>query len=322
MFRVLRCAALAAIAVAQIGAAPVPFTATPKPIDLPGDRLHPESVSITTDGFAYVGSMTGGVLRVSMRTGKVEPWIAPGAFGSGALYGVLADRRNGLLWTCTNEFPGTAVTVAGADPGHWLKGFDLRTGKGKVSLQLPGGAAVCNDMAVGKDGSVYIADTGQPRILRWRPGASAFEVWAEDPIFGPEPKHGGLDGIALGGDGALYINNVRSGALYRVEIRKDGKSGAITQLTPSRPLSRPDGMRPLGGLDFVVVEGEGRIDRLSVKGDKVEVTTLAEGITGPTGVDVFDGRAWYVQGQLRPLFRPAEAKAELPFRLTPVALHP
>jgi sugar lactone lactonase YvrE len=294
----------------------------PGPITLPGDRLHPESVSITPDGTAYVGSMYGGVLRIMLGTGKVEPWIAPGAYGSGALFGVLADPRNGLLWTCTNDYPPATLSVAGADPGHWLKGFDLKTGKGRVSLKLPGEKPVCNDMAVGRDGSLYVTDTGQPRILRWRPGAMALEVWAENPVFGPEPSHGGLDGIALGADGALYLNNVRSGALYRVTIRPDGAPGAITSLTPSRPLAKPDGMRPISGLDFLVAEGDGKVSLLSIKGDKVEVTTLAEGINQPTGVDIWHGRAWYVQAQLSAIFRPTEAKAELPFRLTPIPLKP
>jgi hypothetical protein len=139
----------------------------PQAIDLPGDRLFPESVSIAPNGTAYVASLTGGVLRVNLATRKVEPWIKPGAFGSGALFGVLADTRNKLVWTCTNDFTARGVTVAGAEPGSWLKGFDIATGEGKVSLALPDKGAICNDMAVGRDGSVYVADTGHPRILRW-----------------------------------------------------------------------------------------------------------------------------------------------------------
>lgn len=295
------------------------------PIDLPGDHLHPESVSITPEGTAYVGSMYGGVLRVSLRSGKSEQWIAPGAYGSGALFGVLADQRHGLVWTCTNEFPGSGLAVAGADPGHWLKAFDIKTGQGKVSLRLPGEKPVCNDMAVGRDGSLYVTDTAQPRILRWRPGATALEIWAENPVFGPEPTHGGLDGIAVGGDGQVYVNNVRSGAFYRVAVKPDGSAGAVTTLTLSRPLSKPDGMRPISGLDFLVAEGSGSIAKLSVKGDNVTVTTLAEGIHLPTGVDVSHGpkgamMGWYVQGQLAAIFSPDKGAAQLPFRLTPVPL--
>lgn len=285
----------------------------PQPIDLPGDRLFPESVSIAPDGIAYVSSMNGGVVRVSLASGKAESWIKPGAFGSGAQFGVLADGKNKLLWTCTNDFAARGVTVAGSDPGSVLKGFDLATGQGKISLPLPDQGSVCNDMAVGKDGAVYVADTGHPRILRWTPGATALQVWIEDPVLG-----GGLDGLAFGGDGQLYVNNVRTGALYRVAVMSDGKAGAVTKLTTSRPLGSPDGMRPMGGLDFVVAESQGRVSRLTVKGDTVEVTTLAEGITSPTGVDVHGGTSWYVQGQLGALFNPGAPRPALPFRLTPI----
>ena len=294
--------------------------APPEAISLPGDRLHPESVSIAPDGTAYVGSMTGGVVRVSLENGSAEPWIAPGNYGSGALFGVLADTRNGLLWTCTNSFPAPATMVPGADPGHWLKAFDLGTGEGRLSLQLPGENAVCNDMAVGEDGAVYVTDTRQPHILRWKPGAEALEIWADDPLFEAVPMKGGLDGIAFGADGHLYLNNVWDGSIYRAVVNGDGSFGGATRLALSRPLENPDGMRPLGGMSFVVAESAGRVSVLDVSGDRAEVTTVSEA-GHPTGVDVHEGVAWYVEAHLSVLFEPENAPAPvLPFRLIPVAL--
>lgn len=305
----------------------LPARAGQAPITLPGDHLHPESVSILPDAkgagaTAWVGSMTGGVLKVRLPAGTVERFIAPGAYGSGALFGVLADRRNGLLWTCTNSFPAPLTQVPGADAGHWAKAFDLKTGVGKVSLTLPGDHPVCNDFAVGKDGAVYITDTGQPRILRWKPGATALEIWVENPIFEAAGRKGGLDGLAFGGDGQLYVNNVRDGSLYRVEVKPDGSAGGVVRLNPSRPVQSPDGMRPLGGQSFILAEGSaGRVARLTVKGDAVEVETLAEGIKEPTGVDSLGQTGFYVQGQLSGLFSPDKAPpVQLPFRLVPLAL--
>lgn len=298
-------------ALALTAAAPAP-----QPVPLPGEHLHPESVSILPDGTAYVGSMTGGVLKVSLKTGKAEQFIQPGAFGSGALFGVFADTRNHLLWTCSNSFPAPGTQVAGAAPGHWAKAFDLATGTGRISLALPGDKPTCNDFAAGKDGSVFIADTGQPHVLRWKPGSAALEIWADDPLFGA-----GLDGIALGGDGNLYLDNVRDGSLFRVIVKPDGSAGAVAKLTPSQPLANPDGLRHLAGMSFLVAEGAGRVARLTVTGDQVEVANLFENRGNPTGVDSFAGQAWYVEAYLGALFSPGKAPPPpLPFKLTPVAL--
>lgn len=301
------------------GALLVVAAAAPTAIDLPGERLFPESVSITRDGTAYVGSMGGGVLRVRLRDGRVEPWIRPGAFGSGPLFGVFADPRNHMLWVCSNDFSARGVAVAGADGGAALKGFDLATGVGRVSLKLPGADPVCNDIAVARDGTVFVTDTAASVVLRRRPGSTALEPWSRDPALAA-PQGGGLDGIAIGGDGNLILNNVRSGTLLRIVRKPDGSAGAVTRLVPSRPLVSPDGMRALGGMRFVLAEGEGRIDVVEVRGDRAEVRMLADRIVHPTGLAPYRGQAWVVQGQLSALFNPKAPQPTLPFRLTPVAI--
>ncbi|WP_420383637.1 hypothetical protein [Novosphingobium sp.] len=318
------------------GACPACADTLPAPILLPGDHLHPESLSIAPDGTAYIGSMTGGVLKVRLRDAPaqsvVERFIIPGAYGSGALFGVFVDSRHSLLWTCTNSFPAPGTKVDGADPGHWVKAFDLKTGAGRISLPMPGEGPTCNDFALGPDGAIYITDTGQPRLLRWKPGATALEVWAEDPLFNALPKadgvprKGGLDGLAFAGDGSILVNNVRDGSLYRVIVGKDGHAGAITRLTTDRPLQSPDGMRTIGGMTFLLAEGVGRIAKLTLSGTSVHVETLAEGIKDPTGVDIrkmpgHPAQGWYVQAQLSGLFAPDKAPAvQLPFKLSPVSL--
>jgi hypothetical protein len=62
--------------------------------------------------------------------------------------------------------------------------------------------------------------------------------------------------------------------------------GKITKLKPSRPLKLPDGLGSTGGLTFVMAEGGGSADRLTVDGDQVEVETIKDGIAGPTSVAV------------------------------------
>jgi hypothetical protein len=281
-------------------------------IVLPGDHLHPESVSILRDGTAYVGSMYGGVLKVSLKTGKARGLIAPGAYGSGALYGVLADPRHGLLWTCTNDFPGTGLAVPGADPGHWLKAFDLNSGKGKISLKLPGDKPVCNDMAVAPTARSTLP-TPASRASCAGNRAIPLEVWLEDAQLGAGTTGGGLDGIALPA-------TARSSSTMCVRARcsawraKPGDAGRRHKAGNLARSATPRRDAPDRRWRFPAGRGRGRVSRLAVQGDRVEVTTLAEGINQPTGVDVALGRGWYVQGQLAAIFRPATGPAQLPFR--------
>jgi len=294
----------------------------PAPIDLPSPRAFPESLSISADGTAYVGSLSGGISRVDLSSGQVAPFIAPGAYGSGSIFGVLADTVNGMVWACSSNLSGAGLAIAGADAGSVLKGFDLATGEGKVSLALPGERPMCNDIAVAADGAVYVTDTTSSHILRWRPGEAALELWLADPALAREGGASGLDGLAFGGDGNLYVNNFQSNMLARVTVQPDGTAGGVTILNTARAFAAPDGLRPLGGLRFVQAEGAGRVAILTVSGDDVAVETLVEGLSSATGADVRDGTIWYVQGEVGYVFNPSlrDKSPPLPFRVTPIAI--
>jgi hypothetical protein len=104
---------------------------------------------------------------------------------------------------------------------------------------------------------------------------------------------------------------------------KDGKAGKLTQLKPSSKLVGPDGMRPLGGSTFLLIEGNaGKLDRITVKGDDVSVTTLHDGYVTPTGVTPVGNVAWVSEGQLDFIFEPKlkGQKPRLPFRVYAVPI--
>jgi hypothetical protein len=46
----------------------------------------------------------------------------------------------------------------------------------------------------------------------------------------------------------------------------DGKASKVTKLKPSRPLTLSDAIRPLGGNEFLIIEGAGRLDRMRIQG--------------------------------------------------------
>ena len=134
----------------------------------PSRRLaYPESLAASSDGTLFIGSAKmGGVLRVTPGSSTPTPWIAPTTFGTRSIFGVLVDERSGTLWTCSNDLASDGIASPGSGAGSALKGFDLKTGAGKVSAPFPGNHPLCNDIAVAKDGRVYVSDEYGARVLR------------------------------------------------------------------------------------------------------------------------------------------------------------
>lgn len=286
-----------------------------KHVDLAGDRAFPESLAASADGTLYVSSLaSGGIWRIKPGSAQAEQWIAPGAFDSRSTFGVLVDEKAALLWVCSNDVSALGVPGPGSAKGSFVKGFDLNSGEGKVSVALPGAPALCNDMALGSDGALYVTNSLAPQILRLQPGAAKFEIWVESPTFEQPAQGAGLDGIAFGGDGNIYVNTYSGGGFFRVDV-KDGVAGKVTKLAPSRPLSFPDGLRPTGGQTFIMAEGGGTVDRVTIKGDTVDVETIKDGLGGPVAVALVNGTLWAAEVQLSHLFDAKAGPPKLPFRV-------
>jgi sugar lactone lactonase YvrE len=223
----------------------------------------PESLTSTKDGTLYAGSFNpGGVVKVAP-CGKAEQFIKPGTGGSRSVLGVLADEKSHTLYVCSNDITGFGVPGPGDTKGAWLKIFDLDNGNPKGSFALTE-KSLCNDIAVGADGTAYISDSMTPNVYSLKPGGTALEVWATDPMLGPAKGGVGLDGIAFGSDGNLYVTTFIPGALFRIAV-KDGKAGAITALKTSRPLDHADARRTFGD-SLLLIEGAGRLDKVTIKG--------------------------------------------------------
>jgi len=62
------------------------------------------------------------------------------------------DPKSNTLWVCSNDLSAWVVAISGSDGVSALKGFDLKTGEGKLSAALPGTPALCNDITIGPDG--------------------------------------------------------------------------------------------------------------------------------------------------------------------------
>jgi len=254
-------------------------------------RGFPESMTSTANGTVFFGSISKGmVYRAAPGSASAEPWIKPGTGGLNTVLGVFADEKARTLWVCSSVIPG--VSKPDAKEGTALKAFDIKTGAFKASYAFPGGKGICNDIAVAPDGTIYATETGEGQILRLKKGASALEVWASGPLLAS------ADGIALLADGSVYINGFTSNLFVRVPVKADGSAGPAEKLDTSRPLKSPDGLRSVGPKTMLMAEGEGRLDEVTVQGNKATIRVLKDGLQGPTAVALVGGTAFVLEAKL------------------------
>ncbi len=199
-------------------------------ITLPGTRFFPESITSTNDGTIYIGSLGhGNISRIAPGNSKVEEFIKPATGGLHQVIGVFADEKNATLWVCSNN-----IDKKGENPA--LKAFDLKSGAFKATYPMPGADPFCNDIAVADDGTAYVSDTQQETILMLKRGAKSLEAVAKDPLLA------GVDGLAFGDKGMLYVNSFTTGKFLRVDLGADGKSTKVSEINLSRPLVKLDGL--------------------------------------------------------------------------------
>jgi hypothetical protein len=326
---------LALIATLAAGCAqdssPVTRAGVPVAITIPGEQIFPESITSTRDGSVIIGSLgTHQIFRAAPGASTAASWIPPGTDGLQSVLGVFADEASGTLYACSdNQAPG-------ALPDGALYAFDLTSGAPLGHHPFPTAGALCNDIAVGPDGTAYATDTNNMEIVRLRKGASDLEVWVGHGAFGP--KDGALDGIALVGN-RVVVTLISSGRMFSVPIQPDGSAGSAVPVTLSRKLRRPDGIRSIGQDSVLVAEtgfngfipdlltrlrgGPGAVAQVKLAGDEGSVTTLRRGFPdGAVSVTQVGTTAYVLEGQLATFYRPAGTPAPpaRPFRATAVEL--
>jgi hypothetical protein len=255
-------------------------------------RVFPESMTSTRDGSLIFGSFgKGAIYRAGPGEAAARLWITTEASGMTNVLGVLADDHSHTLYACSvdaNHAPPETSTRLSA-----LRTFSLADGTPGPGYAMPGGAAaICNDIAIARDGSVFVTDMKGGRVLRLLPHAQVLEVWAEDPALL------GADGIAIGADQKLYVNNVRQNTLMYIPAVAGGKAGTIVTLELSSPVESPDGFRLLGGSRFLLAEGGWRVDVVDVQGTHATISPIFRGRPGYTAVAVTRGKVWALNGKL------------------------
>jgi len=275
---------------------PAPFGRKPaKDVVVDDTGVFMESATADAAGNLYAGSFKGNIYRALPGSGTAVAWIRPDETNKlAAVLGVLADAKSNTLWACS-------IPMGKPDQVSALVAFDLKTGAYKARYEMPPPASACNDIAIAKEGTAFIAETSNGRIFTLKPGDKQVSLLVED-----KAQLAGVDGIAFSDDGTLYVNNVRQNTMLRVNRKADGSYASLTKLTVSQPLNGPDGLRPIGGNRFLQAEGPaGRISLLTIEGDIVTMKVLRDGMDGVPGVTNIGNVAYAVESKGRFLFDPS-----------------
>jgi glucose/arabinose dehydrogenase/cytochrome c2 len=249
-------------------------------VDVVGEDISPESMTSLADGTVIVGSSRRTIYRAPPGESRTTPWIRLEPTSPPMVFGVLADEKSNTLWACVGSIGRSETPPARSA----LYAFDLESGAQKAHYALPAKDSLCNDIAVGADGSVYVTDTVNNEISRLAPGADSLKSWLRSG-FGKQDA--GLDGIAVLGSRVL-VNTIDGNQLFAVPIASNGKAGKAVEITLDRALETPDGMRSDGENTLLVAENlpNGRVVRVQIDGDRGVIspveTELPRGVNAVT----------------------------------------
>jgi len=248
-------------------------------------KAFPESLTSTPNGTIYIGSLSQGEVYRALPGERVaKTWISKDAGKFGLVLGVLADAKSSTLFVCDNN-----------GEHAYLKPFSLKTSAMMKSYELPGGG-FCNDIAL-KGADAYLTDTKGGRVLKLAAGSDALTVW-----YTNDKSDSSLDGLVWQGD-ALYTNTYNGNHLIRIPMNADGSAGKGVNLATSMDIYQPDGMRLSASGKILMVEGRGkdgngRLDEVTVSGDRANITVLKGGYMLPTAVTVVGGTAYVLEAKL------------------------
>jgi len=137
-----------------------------------------------------------------------------------------------------------------------VRQFDLKTGAPKPDIKIDG-ATFLNDMAAGKDGSVYVTDSGLDASFKPTGSDAIYQIDKAGKVKqliknGDLNKDlGGPNGVIVDDKGTAWAVTFRSGEIYSVDAK--GKRSKPEKL----PKGHLDGIVTLDGGDVLVSSWEG-----------------------------------------------------------------
>lgn len=276
---------------------------------IPEKDLIPEGIAHDPEtGAFFVGSLhKRKIVRID-KAGKASDFTASGQDGLRDVLGLKVDPAARTLWACSGTGPESEPAASS------LFRWDLATGKLLGRYELPGRPHLCNDIALGRDGEVFVTDSRAGAVHRLRehrletfvgPGTFDYpngiavspdfkKLFVADfakglsivdiatgqvrPLPHPERVHvAGIDGLYLDRGSLLAVQNA-AGAERVVRFRLNAALDAIESeevLESRNPLFAIPTTGVLAGGKLAVIANS-QLDRLDEQGRIKPGTDLAE----------------------------------------------
>lgn len=269
-------------------------------IDEPDALIEGVAMDIETDRL-FVSSVAGRQILMFEPFSPDEPVVfADADDGLWSVFGIAVDDRTRMVWAASGVVPQTPLGE-GEEVGTALFAFDAVSGDLYRRFEIEGAQRIA-DFVV-RDGSVYVTDSGAPRIYVLDSISGRLRVLVEDERFS------NLQGVALT-RGALYVADYSIG-IWRIDLG----DRSVSLVSP--------GEESLIGIDGLLQTRDGRLiavrngvtphqvmaidlDREGRRVDNVDVLLRNHpdmiDHTEPTLIDLADGRAWLVANGAWPLF--------------------
>ena len=218
---------------------------------IPGDSVFPEGIGFDGRKSFYVSSTGDGTIfkGTAGKRRALQPFLPGGQDGRTTAVGVKATRSR--------------IHVAGGATGNiWI--YDART-RALVRRYETGAGGFLNDLAVTRDGDVYVTDSMRP--ILWRIDGDSGEI-ERFLALGPDE---GYQGTGFKWNGIVATPNGRTliavhsgrGELYRVDV---GQKSVSKVDTGGADLTNGDGLVLNGDKLYVVRNQNERIVEMRLNG--------------------------------------------------------
>ena len=274
-------------------------------INFTADQFYPEGIAYNSkQNLFYIGSVKTGTIATVNSAGKFTEWHVDPALKSS--FGMKVDSGRNILWVCTGD-PNYSIY---SDSSTFKKiirliGLDLNTGKKVKDYNLSAlynGRHFPNDLAVDREGNIYLTDSYSPVIYKVDNNGTA-EVFADNEKFGSLGI--GLNGIAWHPDGFLVVVNNGTGALFKIQV-KDPRN--IQRILTKSFFPGGDGLLFNNNQQLILVQNKG-VNKIFVLNSndnwnsaEIEMATAAEDrFHQPSTCTIKGGKVYVVNSKLNEL---------------------